>query len=136
MANVTQAYSIADLRRMAERSIPRPIFDFFDGGAEDEVTLRDNRAAFERVRLLPRVLEDVRAPDLSCQILGGPSKLPIVIAPTGAIGIAWPAPILRSRAPQQDPHTLSTNATASSRHRARGPERLWFQLYVLRDRTL
>ena len=48
MPDVTQAYSIADLRRMAERCIPRPIFDFFDGGAEDEVTLRDNRAAFER----------------------------------------------------------------------------------------
>ena len=81
MPDVTRAYSIADLRRMAERSIPRPIFDFFDGGAEDEVTLRDNRAAFERVRLLPRVLEDVRAPDLSCQILGGPSKLPTLTPP-------------------------------------------------------
>src|ERR1051325_8384806 len=76
MADVTQAYSIADLRRMAERRLPRPIFDFFDGGAEHEVTLRDTRAAFERVPLLPRGLEDVRTPDLSCEILGGPSKMP------------------------------------------------------------
>jgi hypothetical protein len=71
MPDVTRAYSIADLRRMAERSIPRPIFDFFDGGAEDEVTLRDNRAAFERVRLLPRVLEDVRAPTFRARSSAG-----------------------------------------------------------------
>ena len=138
MADVTQAYSIADLRRMAERTLPRPIFDFFDGGAEDEVTLRDNRAAFERVRLLPRVLEDVRAPDLSCEILGGPSKMPFVIAPTGAIGIAWPGAdlaIARTARALGIPYTLSTNATASIEDVAReGPDRRWFQLYVLRER--
>jgi hypothetical protein len=66
MADVTRAYSIADLRRLAERRLPRAIFDFFDGGAEDEVTLRDNRAAFRAGALLPRVLADVRAPDLAC----------------------------------------------------------------------
>jgi len=139
MPDVTQAYSIADLRRMAERCIPRPIFDFFDGGAEDEVTLRDNRAAFERVRLLPRVLEDVRTPDLSCEILGGPSKMPMVIAPTGGIGIAWPGAdlaIARTAKALGIPYTLSTNATASIEAIAKeGPERRWFQLYVLRDRA-
>ena len=138
MPDVTRAYSIADLRRMAERSLPRPIFDFFDGGAEDEVTLRDNRAAFERVRLLPRVLEDVRTPDLSCEILGAPAKLPFVIAPTGAIGIAWPGAdlaIARTARTLGIPYTLSTNATASIEDIAReGPDRRWFQLYVLRER--
>jgi len=53
------AVNIEDLRRLAKRRVPRAIFDFFDGGAEDETTLRDNRAAFERVRLLPKVLVDV-----------------------------------------------------------------------------
>ena len=139
MADVTQAYSIADLRCLAERALPRPIFDFFDGGAEDEVTLRDNRAAFERVRLVPRVLADVRAPDLACEILGGPSKMPFVIAPTGGIGIAWPGAdlaIARTARALGIPYTLSTNATASIEDVAReGPERRWFQLYVLRDRA-
>ena len=139
MADVTQAYSIADLRRLAERRLPRAIFDFFDGGAEDEVTLRDNRAAFERVRLVPRVLADVRAPDLACEILGGPSKMPFVIAPTGGIGIAWPGAdlaIARTARSLGIPYTLSTNATASIEDIAReGPERRWFQLYVLRDRA-
>lgn len=139
MADVTRAYSIADLRRLAERRLPRAIFDFFDGGAEDEVTLRDNRAAFERVRIVPRVLADVRAPDLACEILGGPSKMPFVIAPTGAIGIAWPGAdlaIARTARALGIPYTLSTNATASIEDIAReGPDRRWFQLYVLRDRT-
>ena len=139
MADVTRAYSIADLRRLAERRLPRAIFDFFDGGAEDEVTLRDNRAAFERVRIVPRVLADVRAPDLACEILGGPSKLPFVIAPTGAIGIAWPGAdlaIARTARALGIPYTLSTNATASIEDIAReGPDRRWFQLYVLRDRA-
>jgi isopentenyl diphosphate isomerase/L-lactate dehydrogenase-like FMN-dependent dehydrogenase len=139
MADVTRAYSIADLRRLAERRLPRAIFDFFDGGAEDEVTLRDNRAAFERVRIVPRVLADVRAPDLACEILGGPSKMPFVIAPTGAIGIAWPGAdlaIARTARALGIPYTLSTNATASIEDIAReGPDRCWFQLYVLRDRA-
>ena len=139
MPDVTRAYSIADLRGMAERSLPRKVFDFFDGGAEDEITLRDNRAAFERVRLLPRVLNEVRAPDLSCQILGGPSKHPLVIAPTGGIGMAWPGADLAIARTAQSlgiPYTLSTNAPASIEDIVReGPERIWFQLYVLRDRA-
>ena len=139
MPDPTRAYSIADLRRMAERRLPRAIFDFFDGGAEDELTLRDNRAAFERVRLAPHVLVDVAQPDLSCEILGGASRQPFVIAPTGGIGIAWPGAdlaIARTASVLGIPYTLSTNATASIEEIAReAPGRLWFQLYVLRDRA-
>ncbi len=139
MGGVAAAYSIEHLRSMARARLPRAVFDFFDGGAEDEVTLRDNRAAFERVRLLPRVLLDVAAPDTSCEILGGPSKLPFVIAPTGAIGIAWPGAdlaIARCASALGIPYTLSTNATASIEEIAeQAPGRLWFQLYVLRDRS-
>jgi isopentenyl diphosphate isomerase/L-lactate dehydrogenase-like FMN-dependent dehydrogenase len=52
MADLSHAFSIEDLRRIAKKRLPQAIFDFFDGGAEDEVTLWENRAAFERVRLL------------------------------------------------------------------------------------
>src|SRR4051812_18240111 len=85
MEDLSQVVSIEDLRRIAKRRLPRAIFDFFDGGAEDEVTLRGNRAAFERVRLLPRVLVDVSAVDLKTGILGKTSSLPLAIAPTGGI---------------------------------------------------
>src|ERR1700682_1814495 len=85
VANLARAISIEDLRQLARRRLPRAIFDFFDGGAEDEVTLRENRAAFERVRLLPRVLVNVAAVDMTTQMLGAKSALPIAIAPTGGI---------------------------------------------------
>jgi (S)-mandelate dehydrogenase len=76
-----EAVNIEDLRRLAKRRLPRAIFDFFDGGAEDEVTLRENRAAFERVRLLPRVLVDVSKIQTAVDLLGKPSSMPLAIAP-------------------------------------------------------
>ena len=139
MADFSSAVNIDDLRRLAKRRLPRAIFDFFDGGAEDEISLRDNRAAYERVRLAPRVLRDVSKIDMSCEILGGPSKMPLVIAPTGAIGIGWPGAdvaIARAAAHYGIPYTLSTTATASIEAvaEAGGGGRQWFQLYVLYDR--
>src|SRR5256885_14574967 len=85
MADLDRLVSIEDLRQIARRRLPRAIFDFFDGGAEDEVTLRENRAAFERVRLYPRVLVNVAKVDLGTELLGARSALPLAIAPTGGI---------------------------------------------------
>ncbi len=85
MADLNQVVSIEDLRQLARRRLPRAIFDFFDGGAEDEVTLRENRAAFERVRLLPRVLVNVAAVDMKVPLLGREAAIPLAIAPTGVI---------------------------------------------------
>ena len=84
--NISKAYSIADLRRAAQRRLPCAVFDFFDGGAEDELTLRDNEAAFKRLRLLPKVLRDVSQIDTSTHLLGARASLPLAIAPTGAVG--------------------------------------------------
>ena len=67
---VSKAYSIEDLRLSAKRRLPRAVFDFFDGGAEDEVTLQDNAAAYKRLRLQPRVLTDVSSVDTGTVILG------------------------------------------------------------------
>src|SRR5690554_4257568 len=85
MADLSRAVNIEDLRILARRRLPRAIFDFFDGGAEDEVTLRDNRAAFERVRLLPKVLVDVSRVDTRTEIFGRETALPLAIGPTGGI---------------------------------------------------
>jgi len=140
MPHYTSAVNIGDLRACARRRLPRAIFDFFDGGAEDEIALRDNRAAYERVRFAPRVLRDVSKIDMSCEILGGPSKMPLVIAPTGGIGIAWPGAdvaIARAAAQYGIPYTLSTTATATIEAvaEANGSGRRWFQLYILYDRA-
>jgi isopentenyl diphosphate isomerase/L-lactate dehydrogenase-like FMN-dependent dehydrogenase len=133
------AHSIEDLRLMARRRLPRGVFDFFDGGAEDETTLRANREGFERIRLRPHLLVDVQTPDLSTTIVGGPAAAPIVIAPTGAIGAGWPQAdlaIARVAARLGIPYTLSTTATSSIEDIAKhAGGRLWFQLYVLRDKA-
>ena len=65
-----RAFSIEELRRAAKRRLPRAVFDFIDGGAEDERTLRGNRAAFENVRFHRRVLRDVSKVDTATSILG------------------------------------------------------------------
>ncbi len=135
---LSNACSIEDLRGLARRRLPRGVFDFFDGGADDEITLRANREGFDRLRLRPRVLVDVHQPELSTAIAGSASAAPLVIAPTGAIGAGWPGAdvaIARVAARLGIPYTLSTMATSSIEEVAAEGGRLWFQLYVLRDQV-
>lgn len=134
---VLRAWNIGDLRTMAKRRLPRAIFDFFDGAAEDEITLRENRAAFQRVRLLPRMLAGVERVDTSATLLGARSRMPIAVGPTGGIGFGWPfadVGVARAAAAAGIPYTLSTMATASIERIAReAGGRLWFQIYIFRD---
>ncbi len=133
-----RAWSIDDLRTLARRRIPRAIFEQFDGGAEDEIALRGNREAFLRRRLLPKVLVDVSSVDTRTTILGEPSPLPLVIAPTGAVGFGrrgGDLMIARAASAFGIPYTLSTSATASIEGIAEAaPGRHWFQAYILQDR--
>jgi (S)-mandelate dehydrogenase len=136
---LSRARSIEDLRRAAQRTLPRSVFDFIDGGAEDESTLRDNREAFRRVRFLPKTLVDVSKVDTTTAILDASSKLPIIIAPTGAAGFAWPCgdlAIARAAARFGIPFSLSTSASVSIEHVAAGANaRLWFQSYIFKKRN-
>ena len=133
-----KAVNIEDLRRLAKRRLPRAIFDFFDGGAEDEVTLRENRAAFERVRLLPRVLVDVSKIQTAVDLLGKPSSMPLAIAPTGGISAGrYGAELMLARAAKAAgvPFTMATpSAFAIERVAEEVGGRLWFQLYAVRNR--
>src|SRR3989440_10848408 len=137
MADLNRLVSIEDLRQVARRRLPRAIFDFFDGGAEDEVTLRENRAAFERVRLLPKVLVNVAKVDLSAEILGHRATLPLAIAPTGGISAGRAgAELALARAAKAFgvPFTLATPAAFSIERVAEEVGgRLWFQLYAVRE---
>jgi len=137
MADLNQVVSIEDLRQLARRRLPRAIFDFFDGGAEDEVTLRENRAAFERVRLLPKVLVNVAAVDMKVQLLGGQAALPLAIAPTGGISAGRAgAELALARAAKAFgvPFTLATPAAFTIERVAEEVGgRLWFQLYAVRE---
>lgn len=130
-------YSIEDLRRLARRRLPRAVFDFYDGGAEDETTLAENRSAYERWRLSPRVLVDVAEASTDCTLLGAPAGMPAAIAPTGAAGFGWRTADLalaRAAAQQGIPYTLSSSATTAIETIANeAPGRHWFQAYVLRN---
>jgi isopentenyl diphosphate isomerase/L-lactate dehydrogenase-like FMN-dependent dehydrogenase len=132
--------SIDDLRERARRRLPRAVFDYIDGGAEDELTLRRNREGFERITFRPRVLVDVSAIDQSTTVLGQRLETPIILAPTGLSGMAAPrGELLAARAAVRagTVYTLSTMSATSIEEVARkvpGPH--WFQLYVWRDRDL
>ena len=136
--NPSKAFSIEDLRTAARRRLPHAIFDFFDGGAEDELTLDDNQAAFRRTRLLPKVLNDVSQIQTGVQLLGKAAALPLAIAPTGAVGFGWRGgdiAIARAAVAAGIPYTLSSTATASIEQIAESaPGRLWFQAYILSNK--
>ena len=116
MLRASEVFAIKDLREAARERLPRAIFDFFDGGAEDELTLMDNQAAFKRTRLLPKVLKNVSEVSAQTNLLGLPSSLPLAIAPTGAVGFGWRGgdiAIARAAVAANIPYTLSSAATAS-----------------------
>ncbi|MFN9193637.1 MAG: alpha-hydroxy-acid oxidizing protein, partial [Pseudomonadota bacterium] len=84
------AWSVPALRAQAQARLPRPLFDFIDGGAEDEATLRANEAAFDDWALLPRPLQGAAARDLSVTLLGQRLASPVLVGPTGLAGLFWP----------------------------------------------
>lgn len=138
--SLATAHSIADLRRLARRRLPRAVFDFIDGGAGDEVTLRDNEAAFGDWTLVPRVGVDVSRRSLAASIVGNPSRLPLMLAPTGLAGFYRPSGEIAAAtaaAAAGIPFCLSTNSVASMEAvAAAAPDaERWFQLYFLKDRA-
>ncbi len=133
--------SISSLRDLARRRIPRAVFDFIDGGSEDEDTLRANVDAMGDWSFVPRVGINVGARDLHTPLLGVEAKLPLFLAPTGLAGFFRPqGEVISARAAGKAgiPFCLSTNSVASLEEVARAaPETdLWFQLYPLRDKVL
>ena len=137
---LSRAASVRDLRLIARKRLPRGVFDYIDGGAEDELTLRRNAEAFRRLEFRPRVLRDVGAVDISTTLLGRPLPVPLVLAPTGFTRIASPGgelDVARAAARAELPYTLSTMGTRSIEEVAAvSSGRKWFQVYVWRDRGM
>jgi len=133
-----QALNIVELRRLARRRLPRGVFGYIDGGAEDEVTLRANTAAYRRRWFAARVLRDMSAVDTGVTLLGQRLPIPLVLAPTGFTRIADPQgelAVARAAARAGLPYCLSTMSTRSIEEVvAVSSGQLWFQLYLQRDR--
>ncbi|OWU85078.1 hypothetical protein ATO6_08470 [Oceanicola sp. 22II-s10i] len=140
MTRPPDALNIHELREIARRRLPRWLFEFVDRGTEDEVALRNNRAAFERLKLDTQVLVDVSARDLSTEVLGQRHRLPIGIAPTGAAGLLWykgELELARAAKAAGIPFTLATGSLTSMEEIARDVGgTLWFQLYIWSDLAL
>jgi L-lactate dehydrogenase (cytochrome) len=137
---LARCHNIDDLRTAAARRLPFPIFDFIDGGAEDERSLGRNRSGFERYLLMPRILQDVSQVDLRTTVLGTEIALPVMIAPTGMPALFHHSGE-DSLAPAAARHgTIFTTSTMASRSieqvAALSTAPKWFQLYVLKDRTI
>ena len=134
------AYNIEDLRRLAQRRVPKGVFEFVDRGSEDEVALRNNREAFGRIKLHPRALVDVSKRSQAITLFGQEQKMPLVIAPTGTAGLMWhegEIDLARAAKKAGIPFTLATGSmTAMEKVVDQAGGQLWFQLYMWPDRSM
>ncbi|MDN5860287.1 MAG: alpha-hydroxy-acid oxidizing protein, partial [Pseudonocardia sp.] len=135
-----RAASIADLREIARRRAPRAVFDYTDGAADGELSLRRARAVFARMEFTPSVLHDVTDVDLTRTILGKASALPLALAPTGftrMMHTAGERAVVAAAERAGVPYTLSTMGTTTIEDVAAAAPgaRRWFQLYLWRDRA-
>ncbi|WP_426397293.1 alpha-hydroxy-acid oxidizing protein [Ralstonia sp. R-29] len=129
------SFSVEDYRRAAQRYLPRMVFDYIEGGADDESGLQRNRSAFDNFQFKPSRLTDVRHRDLSIELAGQRAALPLVVAPMGLTGACRPdgdVMLARAAARAGIPFVLSTASNVSLEDLARrSTARLWFQLYVV-----
>ncbi len=132
---MSKPVNTADYRELARKRLPRMVFDYLEGGAEDEIGLRHNREVFDQVRFQPRRLVDVSHRSTRTSLFGKPLSAPMVIAPTGLNGILWPdgdLALARAAGRFGIPFALSTASTSSIEAVARAASgELWFQLYVV-----
>jgi L-lactate dehydrogenase (cytochrome)/(S)-mandelate dehydrogenase len=133
-----QAYSIAAMRDLARRKLPRPVFDFADGGAEDERTLRRNESAFEDFALLPHPLSGAAQRDLSVELLGKRLSMPVIVGPTGLAGLFWPDGercAARAASAAGTAFCLSHGSVCTLEQlAATGAAPRWMQVFIFRDR--
>ena len=134
-----RAFTIADLRAIAQRRTPQAPFDYTEGAAESEISLKRARQAFEDVEFHPAILQDVSEVTLSRDVLGGPSALPVGIAPTGFTRMMHTEGEIAGVTVAEKwgiPFALSTMGTRSIEEVADAAPsaRKWFQLYMWKDR--
>jgi L-lactate dehydrogenase (cytochrome) len=135
-----QCVSVEDMRRIARRRLPRGVFDYIDGGAEDERSMQRNVDAFAQYQFEPRVLRDVSDLNTSTTLFGRPLSMPVIVAPTGYTRIAdsqGELAVARAADRAGIPYSLSTMGTRSIEEVASaGNADKWFQIYTWRDRPL
>ena len=137
---MTLLLNMRDYEAQARAVLPQPVYDYYAGGAGDEITVRENEAAWARLRLLPRVLVDVTSCQLATTVLGHPVSMPIMTAPCALNALAHPdgeLAVARAVSALGTGQVLSTlSSYALEEVAAAAPAPRWFQLYVYRDREV
>ena len=137
---VEDAINLDDLRKMAKKRLPKVIYDFIEGGVDDEDGLVRNEDAFKKRPLLPRYLVDISSIDQQTPLFGRTYSGPFGIAPTGGIGnYRWGGDLMLAKAARDAniPFIMSGAATASMEDMAKiAPDHGWYQLYVAKDKTI
>jgi len=140
MSRIDRAFNIEDLRKMARRRLPSPLFNYIEGGSDDESNVRGNTRAYDKAKLVPEYLIDVSKIDLKTKVLGREISMPLFLAPTGMTGLFHhDAEIAVSNAAAEAGtyYSLSTLGSTSIEDVANagdGPK--CFQIYVMKDRSL
>src|SRR2546430_9006956 len=133
---LSRALNIADLRELARRRVPGFAFEYVEGGAEDERTLRRNRQSFESLHFIPRTLVDTSGRHQRVEIFGRTAAAPLIIAPTGLNGMLHPdgeIALARAAASLGIPYTLRTLPTTRLEDVAAAPAcPLWVQRPALK----
>lgn len=140
MGRLDRCYNIADLRAVAQKRLPRGVFEYIDKGSEDLVSLAGNRGAFADIKLLNKVVTDISDVQLDTEIFGKPASLPLAIAPTGTAGMAWyegEFELAKAAAAAGVPFTLATGSNTPMEKLANeAGGRLWMQLYMWKEKHL
>jgi L-lactate dehydrogenase (cytochrome) len=132
--------NIEDFRRAAQRRLPRSVFEYIDGGAEGEVTLRENARAYEDISFHPRSAVDTPSPDLGTTVLGTPIAMPVILAPVGSSRMFWPRGEAVAAAVAGEAGTIYSLSTLSGtrleevKAATKGPA--WYQLYLCGGRDI
>lgn len=138
MKDLSKMTHIEDLRRVAERKVPRMFYDYVDSGSWTQTTYYNNETDFDRIKLRQKVLRNMDGRSLATTMIGQPVTMPVAIAPTGFTGMMWAdGEIHAARAAEKFgiPFSLSTMSICSIEDvAAHTTAPFWFQLYVMRDR--
>ena len=135
-----KGYSVATLRALAKRRLPRMVFDMVDGAAGDEITMRRNEAALAAIEIVPKLLEGAPKRDQSVELFGVKLPSPVIIGPTGLAGLLWPhAELAAARAAARFGTIYSTSHASTATIEAIGaatPGPKWMQVFLYKDRGL
>ena len=135
---VVRGYSVDAMRLLAKKTLPRFLFDFADGGAEDEWTLRRNERAFDDFMLVPKPLEGAGERDLSVRVFGSRISMPVMIGPAGLAGLFWPRGeecIARAAKSAGTAFCLSHGSVCTLEEVAKvGSSPRWMQVFIYKDR--